>query len=152
MRKAFPCYDVKATRRDYGTKILVTYQSTSFITFVCTLTPLSHARITFFPAHQDVINVRICISTIQRPAEFQHCLALNHTNLVQSQVVGSDPYPNGPEADREAGWGSEFVPLKKREVGSFILLHKISSDPWPSNFKHWWLTKKLGFSVCVTSW
>ena len=36
------------------------------------------------------------------------------------------PYPNGPEAGREAGWGSEFVPLKKREVGSFILLHKIS--------------------------
>ena len=35
-------------------------------------------------------------------------------------------YPNGPEAGREAGWGSEFVPLKKREVGSFILLHKIS--------------------------
>ena len=29
-------------------------------------------------------------------------------------------YPNGPEAGREAGWGSEFVPLKKREVGSFI--------------------------------
>ena len=35
-------------------------------------------------------------------------------------------YPNGPESGREAGWGSEFVPLKKREVGSFILLHKIS--------------------------
>ena len=35
-------------------------------------------------------------------------------------------YPNGPEAGREAGWGSQFVPLKKREVGSFILLHKIS--------------------------
>ena len=36
------------------------------------------------------------------------------------------PYPNGPEAGREAGWGSEFVPLKKRQAGSFILLHKIS--------------------------
>ena len=35
-------------------------------------------------------------------------------------------YPNGPEAGREAGWGSEFVPLKKHEVGSFILLYKIS--------------------------
>ena len=35
-------------------------------------------------------------------------------------------YPNGHEAGREAAWGSEFVPLKKREVGSFILLHKIS--------------------------
>ena len=33
---------------------------------------------------------------------------------------------NGPEASHEAGWGSEFVPLKKTEVGSFILLHKIS--------------------------
>ena len=36
------------------------------------------------------------------------------------------PYPNGPEAGREAGWGSEFVPLKKRQAESFILLHKIS--------------------------
>ena len=35
-------------------------------------------------------------------------------------------YPNGPEASREASWGSEFVLLKKRKVGSFILLHKIS--------------------------
>ena len=35
-------------------------------------------------------------------------------------------YPNGPEAGHEAGWGSEFTPLKKRAVGSFILLHKIS--------------------------
>ena len=35
-------------------------------------------------------------------------------------------YPNVPEAGREAGLGSEFVPLKNREVGSFILLHKIS--------------------------
>ena len=35
-------------------------------------------------------------------------------------------YSNGPEASREAGWGSEFVPLKKRRVESFILLHKIS--------------------------
>ena len=41
-------------------------------------------------------------------------------------LVCFPPYPNGPEAGREAGWGSEFVPLKKREVGSFILLHKIS--------------------------
>ena len=35
-------------------------------------------------------------------------------------------YPNGPEAGREAGWGFAFVPLKKRQVGSFILLQKIS--------------------------
>ena len=35
-------------------------------------------------------------------------------------------YPNGTEAGREAGWGSEFVPLKKREVESFTLLHKNS--------------------------
>ena len=26
----------------------------------------------------------------------------------------------------EAGWGFEFIPLKKSEVGSFTLLHKIS--------------------------
>ena len=44
------------------------------------------------------------------------------TILEQCEYV----YPNGPEAGREAGWGSEFVPLKKRQVGSFILLHKIS--------------------------
>ena len=35
-------------------------------------------------------------------------------------------YRNGPEAGREAGWESEFVLLKKSEVGSFTLLHKIS--------------------------
>ena len=47
---------------------------------------------------------------------------------LQCDVVSHwlSPYPNGPEAGREAGWGSEFVPLKKRQVGSFILLHKIS--------------------------
>ena len=39
------------------------------------------------------------------------------------------PYRNGPEAGREAAWGSEFVPLKKHEVGSFTLLHKISRNP-----------------------
>ena len=45
---------------------------------------------------------------------------------VPSVRYSHSTYPNGPEAGREAGWGSEFVPLKKREVGSFILLHKIS--------------------------
>ena len=44
-------------------------------------------------------------------------------HVANAQVNG---YPNGPEGGREAGWGSEFVPLKKRQVGSFILLHKIS--------------------------
>ena len=39
-------------------------------------------------------------------------------------ILGS--YPNRPEAGREADWGSEFFPLKKSEVGSFTLLHKIS--------------------------
>ena len=43
-----------------------------------------------------------------------------------SFIISESPYPNRPEAGREAGWGSEFVPLKKRGVGSFILLHKIS--------------------------
>ena len=47
-------------------------------------------------------------------------------NLDQWWLVYWRIYPNGPEAGREAGWGSEFVPLKKRGVGSFILLHKIS--------------------------
>ena len=37
-----------------------------------------------------------------------------------------DIYPNGPEADSEAGGGSEFVPMKKREVDSFTQLHNIS--------------------------
>ena len=46
--------------------------------------------------------------------------------LMHTPQSCSPLYPNGPEAGREAGWGSEFVPLKKREVGSFILLHKIS--------------------------
>ena len=48
-------------------------------------------------------------------------------NFAVRHISHTDPpYPNGPEAGREAGWGSEFVPLKKRGVGSFILLHKIS--------------------------
>ena len=34
--------------------------------------------------------------------------------------------PEQPEASREAGWESEFIPLKKSEVVSFSLLHKIS--------------------------
>ena len=42
------------------------------------------------------------------------------------EILQSCTYPNGPEAGREADRVSEFVPLKKREVGSFILLHKIS--------------------------
>ena len=33
-----------------------------------------------------------------------------------------------PEAGHEASWGSEFVPLKKSEVGSFTLLHKVSRN------------------------
>ena len=40
------------------------------------------------------------------------------------------------EGDRGAGWGSEFVPLKKREVGSFILLHKISGTACCSEYAH----------------
>ena len=74
---------IKAARRDYGTKVLVTCQSTS-------LHSLSHARITLFPAHQDVINGRIYISTIRRPTEFHYGFDLNHTNLVLSQVISSD--------------------------------------------------------------
>ena len=47
-----------------------------------------------------------------------------------SVLTFQEAYPNGPEAGREAGWGSEFVPLKKRKVGSFILLYKISRTLW----------------------
>ena len=47
-------------------------------------------------------------------------------DFAQEFSCSSWSYPNGPEAGRGAGWGSEFVPLKKSEVGSFILLHKIS--------------------------
>ena len=52
------------------------------------------------------------------------CLVPIACSYLQLSCCGS--YPNGPEAGREAGWGSEFVPLKKRQVGSSILLHKIS--------------------------
>ena len=48
-----------------------------------------------------------------------------HQGWWSTPQVPAPYYPNGPEAGRKAGWGSEFVPLKKREVGSFILLHKI---------------------------
>ena len=50
----------------------------------------------------------------------------NTTRVFSDYYDMPSPYPNGPEAGREAGRGSEFVPLKKRGVGSFILLHKIS--------------------------
>ena len=43
------------------------------------------------------------------------------TPAQRTPVTWWDCYPNGPE-----GRGSEFVPLKKRKVGSFFLLHKIS--------------------------
>ena len=61
------------------------------ITSVCTWNSLSHASITLFLAHQDVISDQIWISTIPRPAEFHHGLDLNHTTLVQSQVIGFGP-------------------------------------------------------------
>ena len=55
------------------------------------------------------------------------CDLVSRVHCPENWTRGTKPtYPNGPEAGREAGWGSEFVPLKKREVGSFILLHKIS--------------------------
>ena len=59
-------------------------------------------------------NLQVCIS------------AITCTSNINTNEVTRVDYPNGPEAGREAGWGSEFVPLKKREVGSFNLLHKIS--------------------------
>ena len=46
--------------------------------------------------------------------------------VTQTCRLYSPIYLNGPEAGPEAGWGSEFVSLKKHEIGSFILLHKIS--------------------------
>ena len=61
------------------------------ITSVCICNSLSHASITLFLAHQDVINDQIWISIIPRPAEFRHGLDLNHTTLVQSQVIGFRP-------------------------------------------------------------
>ena len=45
---------------------------------------------------------------------------------LDDKVHGDKPYPHGPEDGPEAGWGSEFVSLKKCEAGSFTLLHKIS--------------------------
>ena len=37
-----------------------------------------------------------------------------HTNKVKQVKVIEQLCPNGPEAGRETGWGSEFVPLKKK--------------------------------------
>ena len=54
------------------------------------------------------------------------CMAQIRSNTFMVDRCYGNIYPNGPEAGREAGWGSEFVPLKKRKVGSFIPLHKIS--------------------------
>ena len=59
-------------------------------------------------------------------------------NPKQTPKHWSVSYPNGPEAGREAGWGSEFVPLKKRQVGSFTLLHKISRPHVVLEYAHFW--------------
>ena len=61
------------------------------ITSVRTCNSQSHASITLFLAHQDVINDQIWISVIPRPAKFHHGLDRNHTTLVQSQVIGFRP-------------------------------------------------------------
>ena len=71
-----------------------------------------------------------------KPAYFGQCSCWIHTdkfNYPEETELDTNPcltlartLPERTEAGREAGWGSEFVPLKKREVGSFILLHKIS--------------------------
>ena len=52
---------------------------------------------------------------------------LRDMNVMRLQIVIAwvMNYPNGPEAGPEASWGSEFIPLKESEVGSFTL-HKIS--------------------------
>ena len=61
------------------------------ITSVCTCNSLSHTLITLFLTYQDVINDQIWISLIPRPTEFHHGLDLNHTTLIQSQVIGFWP-------------------------------------------------------------
>ena len=50
-------------------------------------------------------------------------LKLSITDLDQ---VWRMTQPNWRDTGREAGWGSEFVPLEKSEVGSFTLLCNIS--------------------------
>ena len=61
------------------------------------------------------------------PSEFFiQQFSIERSRTASPDVVLQRAYPNGPKAGREAGWESEFVPLKKREVGIFILLHKIS--------------------------
>ena len=67
----------------------------------------------------------LCHHCRHQSTELCHCEKISMT--FTWKPMGCPPaYPNGPEAGREAGWGSEFVPLKKRQAGSFILLHKIS--------------------------
>ena len=79
-----------------------------------------------------LLNVWLLMRPVAHIAIF-YCLSTTKTIALITMwlkiilIVGTtEIYPNGPEAGREAGWGSEFVPLKKRQVGSFILLHKIS--------------------------
>ena len=57
---------------------------------------------------------------------FQNWTQSSNLQSLNVKTAWLHSYPNGPEAGLTAGLGSEFVPLKKRQVGSFILLHKIS--------------------------
>ena len=61
------------------------------ITSVFTWNSLSHASITLFLALQDVISDQIWISIIPQLAEFHQSLDLNHSTLIQSQVIGFGP-------------------------------------------------------------
>ena len=71
----------------------------------------------------DDIGIMALVSNVNIPV---HAKSFGYVCNTCIRVRSWSCYPNGPEAGREAGWGSEFVPLKKREVGSFILLHKMS--------------------------
>ena len=81
-------------------------------------------------------------------------LWLTGLNIDEGSLIGNGIgvtcYPNGPEAGRETGWGSEFVPLKKRKVGSFIPLHKISRTPWCFGMRTF--LKQYGCYASATIW
>ena len=68
----------------------------------------------------------VLIGAISNLERFLTCKAWSSKFYKHTPPLHTEQLPERTEAGLEAGWGSEFVALKKHEVGSFILLHKIS--------------------------
>ena len=78
------------------------------------------------------IQLKLELNWIERNELIQALILIESADPIGAQLwvsdrcIGLSLYLPERTWGRPWGWGSEFVPLKKREVGSFILLHKIS--------------------------